>query len=93
MLTRPDMPQFKVDMANFTNGDVNTYTVTTKSPLPHFTGDIIWFRFPEESILPTTVVCLPVLALTQIDCTRLSALEVMGVMTFDIDFIEVGVTI
>jgi len=40
MLVMPEVPYFTVLMENFTNGDVNTYTMYTKSPLPHFNGDI-----------------------------------------------------
>jgi len=55
MLTMPNMPNFVVDISNFTNGDSNTYNVTTSSPLPHFTGDILQFEFPIEVRLPTPV--------------------------------------
>lgn len=93
MLIAPFMPTFDVAMSNFTNGDVNTYTVTMYSPLPHFTGDVIKFQFPSQVILPPIVVCIPVAALTQIDCSKISSSTVSGVMTFASDFNEVGVMI
>lgn len=66
MTSRPTMPTFNVSISNFTNGDLNTYTFVTYSPLPHFTGDILKFRFPLESILLPTTVCVPLGALTNI---------------------------
>jgi len=30
-------------MSNFTNGDINTYSMKTTSPLPHFNGDLFQF--------------------------------------------------
>jgi hypothetical protein len=77
-------------MSNFTNGDINTYTVTFFSPLPHFSGDILWFDFPQQIILPSVVDCLPLDALAAIDCTRLSSSAVMAVLTFTEDFNEVN---
>ena len=89
MLTRPDMPTFDVEISNYTNGAINTYTVTMRSPLPHFTGDLIWFKFPSEIILPPTVVCVPVQALTAINCNKLSSDSISGQMIFVNDFNEV----
>jgi hypothetical protein len=82
MAVRPDMPQFQADMSNFTNGDVNTYTMTLYSPLPHFTGDILYFQFPDESILPTTVQCVAIEALTNIECSKTGPRAVKGILTF-----------
>jgi hypothetical protein len=93
MAIRPDMPQFQVDMSNFTNGDVNTYTVKTYSPLPHFNGDIIFFEFPVETVLPANVICVPIEALTNIECTKIDTHTVKGVMTFQNDFNEVDTII
>ena len=59
MLTRPNIPNFVVEMSNYTNGDINTYHFTTSSPLPHFTGDVLQFEFPIESRLPTPLECIP----------------------------------
>lgn len=84
------MPTYDVQISNFTNGAINIYTVTVFSPLPHFTGDIITYEFPLENILPTTIVCIPVVALTGIDCTKLSSSKVSGEMTFISDFLDVN---
>ncbi len=80
-------------MSNFTNGDSNTYTMTTYSPLPHFTGDILQFEFPVEVILPPTVVCVPLGILTVIECWRVGTHLVRGRMSFIDDFIEVDTEI
>jgi len=40
MTSRPIVPYFDVQMSNFTNGDINTYSMRTMSPLPHFDGDL-----------------------------------------------------
>jgi len=93
MLSTPKMPTFDVQMSNFTNGDINTYTVTMYSPLPHFSGDIIWFTFPPQILLPSVVNCVAISALTAITCQRLGQSEVSGVMTFIGDFNEVGTMI
>jgi hypothetical protein len=73
MLTRPNMPTFGVTISNYTNGAINTYTFSTYSPLPHFSGDIIVFEFPLEIILPPTVICVPLGALTDISCSKLDS--------------------
>ena len=41
MLSRPNIPSLRVEISNFTNGDVNNYSVSTSSPLPLFNGDIL----------------------------------------------------
>jgi hypothetical protein len=80
-------------MSNFTNGDSNTYTMTTSSPLPHFTGDILQFEFPVEVRLPSTVTCVPIGVLREIDCWRVGNFLVRARMSFYNDFIEVNTEI
>ena len=93
MLTRPDMPQFIVEISNFTNGDSNTYSITTISPLPHFTGDILQFEFPIEVRLAEPVVCVPLGVLSNIECTKVGDFLVLAEMTFYGGFIDVNTEI
>lgn len=75
-------------MENFTNGDVNTYTMTTKSPLPHFNGDIFQFRFPYQILVKESTVCTPLGALKAIDCRNVDGHLIEAEMTFYGDFLE-----
>jgi hypothetical protein len=95
MLTRPTMTNFDVKISNYTNGDNNTYNITTSSPLPHFTGDILQFEFPVEVRLKSTVECVALdpLVMTNIECWRVGDFMVRGKMTFFDDYIGVDTTI
>jgi hypothetical protein len=95
MLTRPDIPNFEVKISNLTNGDNNTYNFTTSSPLPHFTGDILQFEFPNEVRLKMNVECVALdpLVMTKMECTRVSDFMVRGRMTFFNDYIGVDTII
>ena len=93
MLNRPNMPNFVVDISNYTNGANNTYNFTTSSPLPHFTGDLLYFAFPVEIRLRTPLECIPMGVLKAIYCKRIGNFLVEANMTFYNDFIEVNTTI
>lgn len=88
MLVMPEIPFFTVIMENFTNGDVNTYTMSTKSPLPHFDGDIFQFRFPYQILLKEQTVCTPISPLKTIDCKNIDGHLIEATMTFDGEFLE-----
>jgi len=69
MTTQAALTSMAVTKASNINGEINVYTFTVTSPLPHYDTDKLTFTFPDDVVGPASTTCTASTSVLTVTCT------------------------